>query len=265
MGLLAGSLALTACGDEPAGSPTTAAASGGAPGYDTGSPATAAAPENAASATAAGSAGAASAVAVAQGGTDPAASRSTPSGAAATGAGTTAVSGGGTPIPAAGATNKTDAGAASTTAGGNAAGSGKASPGAATAGTGATGGSAAGTGVAASAAGAGGAGGSALYKVVDGNKVDPGTMKGFRAWRSAACDRCHGPNQEGMVGPSLIQSLKTLTKEQFVTTVAEGRLDKGMPAFKTNSQVMENMDHLYAYLKGRSDGAITSAKVQEIE
>jgi hypothetical protein len=38
-----------------------------------------------------------------------------------------------------------------------------------------------------------------------------------------------------------------------------------MVSFKTNKQVMDNMDHLYAYLKGRSDGAITRAKVQEIK
>ena len=103
-----------------------------------------------------------------------------------------------------------------------------------------------------------------LYKVVDGYKVDPETLKGFRAWRAAACDRCHGANQEGMVGPSLINSLKTLTKEQFVTTVTNGRLEKGMPSFGQNPTVKENIDALYAYLKGRSDGAITRAKVEEM-
>ena len=106
---------------------------------------------------------------------------------------------------------------------------------------------------------------SPLYKVVDGTKVDSETMKGFRTWRAAACDRCHGANQEGMVGPSLIASLKTLSKDEFVKTLTEGRLEKGMPAWKTNKQVMDNMDHLYAYLKGRSDGAITQARVEEIK
>jgi mono/diheme cytochrome c family protein len=106
---------------------------------------------------------------------------------------------------------------------------------------------------------------SPLYKVVDGTKVDADTMKGFRTWRAAACDRCHGANQEGMVGPSLIESLKTLSKDDFVKTLTEGRLEKGMPAWKTNKQVMDNIDHLYAYLKGRSDGAITHAKVEEIK
>ncbi len=104
-----------------------------------------------------------------------------------------------------------------------------------------------------------------LYKVVDGYKVDAETMKGFRTWRAAACDRCHGANQEGLVGPSLIASMKTLSKDDFVKTVRDGRLDKGMQSFGTSKQVMDNMDQLYAYLKGRSDGAITRAKVEELQ
>lgn len=101
-----------------------------------------------------------------------------------------------------------------------------------------------------------------LYTVVDGYKVDANTMDGFRTWRAAACDRCHGANQEGMVGPSLLASLKTLTKDEFVKTVVEGRLPKGMPSFGESPQVKQHINDLYAYLKGRSDGAITRAKVE---
>jgi mono/diheme cytochrome c family protein len=108
-------------------------------------------------------------------------------------------------------------------------------------------------------------GGKPLYTVKDGYKVDADTMEGFRTWRAAACDRCHGPNQEGMVGPSLIDGLKVLTEDQFKATVLEGRLAKGMPSFGSNKKVSENIDELYAYLKGRSDGAITRAKVVEME
>jgi mono/diheme cytochrome c family protein len=103
-----------------------------------------------------------------------------------------------------------------------------------------------------------------LYKVVDGYKVDSETMKGFKAWRAAACDRCHGANQEGLVGPSLLNSLKTLSKQDFIKTVTNGRLDKGMQSFGNSPAVMDNINQLYAYLKGRSDGAITRAKVEEI-
>lgn len=102
------------------------------------------------------------------------------------------------------------------------------------------------------------------YTVVDGYKVDANTMEGFRAWRAAACDRCHGANQEGMVGPSLVNSLKTLTKEEFIKVVRDGRLDKGMQSFANNKMVMDNIDNLYAYLKGRSDGAIVRAKVEKM-
>ena len=104
-----------------------------------------------------------------------------------------------------------------------------------------------------------------LYQVTDGYKVDAETMKGFRTWRAAACDPCHGANQQGLVGPSLIERLKTLSKEDFVKTVTEGRLEKGMPSFKTSKTVMSNIDHLYAYLKGRSDGAITRSKVEVMQ
>ena len=101
-----------------------------------------------------------------------------------------------------------------------------------------------------------------LYTVEDGNKVDAATYNGFKVWRAAACDRCHGPNQEGLVGPSLIDSLKVSTRDDFSKVLTEGRMAKGMPAWNTNKKVMENLDDLYAYLKGRSDGAITSAKVK---
>lgn len=101
-----------------------------------------------------------------------------------------------------------------------------------------------------------------LYTVVDGTKVDANTMQGFRTWRAAACDRCHGANQEGMVGPSLLESMKVLSKDEFIKAIMEGRLDKGMPSFNTSKMVSENLDNLYAYLKGRSDGAIKRAKVE---
>ena len=115
------------------------------------------------------------------------------------------------------------------------------------------------------AATADGTSGKPLYTVVDGYKVDQNTMQGFRTWRAAACDRCHGPNQEGMVGPSLIERLKVLSADEFKTTVINGRLPKGMPSFGGNPKVTEHLDQLYAYLKGRSDGAITRAKVAEME
>ena len=87
------------------------------------------------------------------------------------------------------------------------------------------------------------------YHVVDGYKVDANTMNGFRAWRAAGCDRCHGADQTGLLGPSLLESMKTLSKADFVKTVRDSRLDKGMVRFSSSKIVMENIDNLYAYLK----------------
>ena len=103
------------------------------------------------------------------------------------------------------------------------------------------------------------------YNVVDGYKVDHNTMEGFRAWRAAACDRCHGASQQGLVGPSLLESFKTLSKADFVKTVTQGRLEKGMPSFADSPAVMQHTDGLYAYLKGRSNGDITQVKVEEMK
>jgi mono/diheme cytochrome c family protein len=104
-----------------------------------------------------------------------------------------------------------------------------------------------------------------LYTVVDGYRVDPGTMQGFRTWRAAACDRCHGANQQGLVGPSLLESMKTLSRADFDKILLDGRLEKGMPSWKESKAVVDNLDHLYAYLKGRADGAITRSKVEPLQ
>jgi Cytochrome C oxidase, cbb3-type, subunit III len=95
-----------------------------------------------------------------------------------------------------------------------------------------------------------------LYTVENGNHVDPKTLEGWKTWRALACERCHGAEQEGLVGPPLVESLKHLSKEEFHTTITNGRPEKGMPNFGGSKMVMANWEGLYAYLKGRSDGKI---------
>ena len=103
------------------------------------------------------------------------------------------------------------------------------------------------------------------YTVVDGNKVDANTFAGWKAWRAMACERCHGPQQEGLVGPSLIDGLKRLTKEQFMDTVLNGKPGTTMAPFKEAKTVVDNIDNLYVYLKGRSDGKIKPGRLEEIK
>jgi mono/diheme cytochrome c family protein len=103
------------------------------------------------------------------------------------------------------------------------------------------------------------------YQVAEGNKVDKITLEGWRTWRALACERCHGARQEGLVGPSLVESLSRLSKDEFKQTLLKGRPEKGMPNFDASKMVTENLDGLYAYLKGRSDGAIRPGRLEELK
>lgn len=107
------------------------------------------------------------------------------------------------------------------------------------------------------------------YTVKDG-KVDALTEKGFKTWRSAACERCHGNKQQGLVGPSLIASLKVLSYDDFIKVMLEGRVEKGMPGHPHLEKVdkatgKRKVDLLYAYLKGRSDGKVPAGRVRSFE
>lgn len=102
------------------------------------------------------------------------------------------------------------------------------------------------------------------YEVVEGRKVDAATLSGWKTWRALACERCHGAEQEGAVGPSLVESLRRLSKEDFEKTVLNGRIEKGMPNFSTSKMLNDNINGLYAYLKGRSDGAIQAGHLEPL-
>ena len=103
------------------------------------------------------------------------------------------------------------------------------------------------------------------YSVTEGKKVDPATLEGWRTWRALACERCHGARQEGLVGPSLLESMRRLTKDEFRQTLLKGRPEKGMPNFEGSEMVIKNLEGLYAYLKGRSDGAIEPGRREALK
>jgi hypothetical protein len=106
---------------------------------------------------------------------------------------------------------------------------------------------------------------SELYTVKDGTKVDEKTLNGWKTWRALACERCHGAEQEGLVGPALVDSMKKLSKEDFHTVLMNGRIEKGMPPFNASQMVIQNWEGLYAYLKGRSDGQIQPGRLSALD
>ena len=94
------------------------------------------------------------------------------------------------------------------------------------------------------------------YQVIDG-KIDENTMQGWRSFRGGTCGMCHGGAGQGGAGPNLTLSIaEKIDKARFIETVANGRSGTLMRPFKKNNRVMKNIDHIYAYLKARSDGVL---------
>ena len=92
---------------------------------------------------------------------------------------------------------------------------------------------------------------------------DYGVYNGYRRYH-AHCHVCHGPDALGSTfAPALLESLKTMSYEDFLEVVVNGRESAAgagpqsvMPGFGTVEDVMLYIDHLYAYLMARADGAL---------
>ncbi len=100
------------------------------------------------------------------------------------------------------------------------------------------------------------------YKVDADGTVSWPVYSGYRRYH-AECHVCHGPDGMGSsFAPALVQSLKTLSYDQYAEVVVNGRKnvttsqENVMPAFGLNPNVMCFLDDIYAYLKARSDGVI---------
>jgi methanol metabolism-related c-type cytochrome len=100
------------------------------------------------------------------------------------------------------------------------------------------------------------------YEIAEDGTTDWATFSGFRRYNSV-CHTCHGPDGVGSTfAPALTESLKRLSYEQFAEIVVNGKqevntaVQKKMPAFGTDPNVMCYLDDIYTYLKARSDGAL---------
>jgi methanol metabolism-related c-type cytochrome len=107
----------------------------------------------------------------------------------------------------------------------------------------------------------------APYKIEDG-RVDRGTYNGYRRYGNS-CERCHGQDGAGSsFAPSLVESLKRLTHDQFAEVVVNGRQNvttsqqNVMPPFGQVEDVILYLDDIYGYLKARSDGALGRGRPQ---
>ncbi len=107
---------------------------------------------------------------------------------------------------------------------------------------------------------------------VENGKVDKRTFNGYRRYHGI-CHTCHGPDALGStIGPSLVDSLQTLTYAEFKDTVLNGRTTINaqgqasvMTPFKDNADIVKYLDDIYMYVKARSDGVIGPGRPQKIK
>jgi methanol metabolism-related c-type cytochrome len=99
------------------------------------------------------------------------------------------------------------------------------------------------------------------YTITDG-KVDKKTFNGWRRY-TESCLRCHGPDGAGSsYAPSLVDSAKKMTQDEFNEIVVNGRTNVGaasenvMPPFGEVEDVVTYLDDMWAYLRARADGAL---------
>jgi hypothetical protein len=93
---------------------------------------------------------------------------------------------------------------------------------------------------------------------VDHLLVSPQEYEGWKMF-SVYCYRCHGVDaMGGGIAPNLRHSVSSegsVTHEVFITTVTNGRLEKGMPSWKALLSP-EQMEDLWQYINARSSNRL---------
>jgi mono/diheme cytochrome c family protein len=103
-----------------------------------------------------------------------------------------------------------------------------------------------------------------IYHPAPRDTVDQATYDGWKQY-NLNCARCHGEDVLGTtIAPHLILSLKPdgaiNTKELFIQTVCAGRPEKGMPAWCALGMDMNQINDIYAYVKGRSEAKLSPGR-----
>lgn len=86
--------------------------------------------------------------------------------------------------------------------------------------------------------------------------TNDGVVGAWRILRAVDCARCHGKDYEGLAAPSIVDYARTQSREMFVRMVLDGDPARGMPAYRGNPLVIERIDDIYRYFRGRADGTI---------
>ncbi len=98
-----------------------------------------------------------------------------------------------------------------------------------------------------------------VYVDAKGPKVTKEVFHGYQLFNSY-CYRCHGTDATGgQLAPDLRHSLAGMKRQEFLAIAAEGKADKGMPAW-AGFLSADDLTHIYQYVKGRSLDLVPSGR-----
>ena len=86
--------------------------------------------------------------------------------------------------------------------------------------------------------------------------VDTRIANAWRVLRVVDCARCHGRDYAGLAAPSIVDYAATQSREMFVRMVLDGDPIRGMPGYRSNAYVTENLDDIYRYFLARATGDV---------
>lgn len=90
-------------------------------------------------------------------------------------------------------------------------------------------------------------------------KADVSAESVIQAWRTIRqmdCARCHGRDHDGLAAPSVLQFVRTQSRERFDRIVLDGDPQRGMPGYGKAPRVADSIDSIYRYFLLRANGAI---------
>jgi mono/diheme cytochrome c family protein len=86
--------------------------------------------------------------------------------------------------------------------------------------------------------------------------ADASIAKAWRVLRVVDCARCHGKDYTGLAAPSIVGYAATQSRDMFVRMVLDGDPIRGMPGYRSNALVADNIDNIYRYFVARAKGDI---------
>jgi mono/diheme cytochrome c family protein len=87
-------------------------------------------------------------------------------------------------------------------------------------------------------------------------EVDTRIANAWRVLRAVDCARCHGKDYAGLAAPSIVDYAALQSREMFIRMILDGDPIRGMPGYRSNAYVVENLDDIYQYFRARASGDV---------